>query len=100
MKVWDLKTGQCIREFPGIGKETCHICKILNDKIMTCSADQHFRIWDIEAGKLIKKFNFKGYTTTCLRAVSDDKFLTGGVMKYSESKQTLKKFYKFDAKTL
>ncbi|XBW37570.1 hypothetical protein QEN19_003151 [Hanseniaspora menglaensis] len=56
IKIWDVKTGRCIRtQFGHVGGVWDIECD--NFRIISCSRDRYTKVWDLQNGKLILNFN-------------------------------------------
>lgn len=56
IKIWDVKTGKCIRtQFGHVGGVWDIECD--NFRIISCSRDKHTKVWDLQNGKLLLNFN-------------------------------------------
>ncbi|KAL6928350.1 hypothetical protein ACO0SA_003088 [Hanseniaspora valbyensis] len=56
IKIWDVKTGKCIRtQFGHVGGVWDIECD--NFRIISCSRDRYTKVWDLQNGKLILNFN-------------------------------------------
>lgn len=94
IKIWDVKTGKCIRtQFGHVGGVWDIECD--NFRIISCSRDKHTKVWDLQNGKLILNFdetdnetedlnnttgnedrNKRGAIKNCLD-LGDSEFITG-----------------------
>lgn len=99
IKIWDVKTGKCIRtQFGHIGGVWDIECD--NFRIISCSRDRYTKVWDLQNGKLLLNFNENenkqnndssdlsttpsGAIKNCLD-LGDSEFITGddaGVIKF------------------
>lgn len=81
VKIWDINTGNLIKEMAGHDDWTYDLSLSSNESILySCSLDKTIKLWDINSGKNIN--TLKGHTegVICLDISKDGKYLASGGM--------------------
>ena len=74
IRIWNLKTFECIKVLKGVSSEIYCLELALDGYIMSSSAeDKSIKLWQIESGEISKSFQFE--TTVCCFKVLDDNLI-------------------------
>ena len=76
IKIWDLKSFECLKTMNGHSNVICNVEKLSNNQILSCSFDKSIKLWDIGTGLCLKTFN-NDSEVICLKHLSESLFASG-----------------------
>ena len=95
IKLWNLKTGECLKTIFAHTDPVSCIQLIDQDKVISCSWDKTIKVWDLTTGDCLKTFEGHQKEALCIDAISNNRFVTG---KIKVSIKCLKIFLKLKQK--
>lgn len=80
-KLWDLKTGKCLRKFSGHTDGVTFVMPGPEGRVLTASEDRTIRMWDVETGECARVIRSHSGAVTGLCMASVDRIVTGATDK-------------------
>ena len=76
IKIWDIKSGSCIKTLKGHTGFVYSLSILSTDKIVSCAGDNTIKVWDIRSGSCIKTVPNSSYCY-CLKVLSPNEVVSG-----------------------
>lgn len=74
VKLWDLKTGQCLRTFEGHTSDVCAVAVLAKgQRAVSASDDKTLRLWDLETGQCLRTFAGHGHGVISVVVLPDSR---------------------------
>ena len=78
IKIWDLKTFECLRTINGQTGKVSQVEQYLNNQILSCSFDKTIKLWDMDTGVCLKTFNHHNRVSS-IKILSEKTFASGSI---------------------